>query len=376
MRQDEVIGRIIELAHRQRNADQDAKIQRAVPCFCGPAQAGKSAIAEQKANDIAEKREDEDDVTCGVKVLDASEWEHPSDILGFPETQEHEQLGEMTDFLQHRWFKEMEQFDEGILIIDELLNMDPNIHDVAKNFILYGRLGQYSISDDWTIVTITNPPTEDDEYMVFDIDESFRSRLVWIPVVFDRDSYMAYLDNREYDPHVQGFIEQNPNLINWEQDLTLPYQIKPGPRRAELLNIMYDPSISDDIAHYLVRGTLGKEAAQQFQDYREKADIEQIDAEDILTEYPNVRDRVVNLAQSGNQYGTVNNLAEQVVAFLESEKNNGENLGKYRQYLSDFLDDLPEDLAQSYVHRISDIDPEIVDEQELLQGLDFGDPDD
>lgn len=371
MRQDEVIGRIIELAHRKRNHDEDAKIQRAVPCFCGPAQAGKSAISEMEANKIAEQREQEDDVSCGVKVLDASEWEHPSDILGFPETKDHETFGEITDYLQHRWFKEMAQYDEGILIIDELLNMDPNVHDVAKNFILYGKLGDYQISDDWTIVTITNPPTDDDEYMVFDIDESFRSRLVWVPVVFDRDSYMNYLDESNYDPHVQGFIEKNPNLIDWEQDLTLPYQIKPGPRRVELLDILYDPSLSDDIAYYLVRGTLGREPASQFEEHRKEADAEAIDAETILTSYPDVRGRIQELAVSGNNYATINNLAEQVVAYLETANNSGDDLSNYRKYLNEFLSDIPEDLASSYVHRISDIDPDMIDESDLLQGLEF-----
>lgn len=375
MNQADLIFNIIDAAHEGRNEDPDAKIRRSTPCFVGPSEVGKSSIAWKSALKIRQRRleEEGEDFSFGVKELQAANWEHPCDLLGHPESKEDEAFEKkVTDYNPHRWFHEINQFDEGILIIDELLNMRPNCHDTAKQFILYGELEEYKIPDSWTIITITNPPSEDDDYMVWDIDESFRSRLVWVPITNDRDAYLEHLEESEYDPHVEGFIKENPGIFNWEKDQEIPYKIEPGPRRAELFDIMYDPGLSDKVTFYIAQGTLGKEIATQFNDYRDRADLERISPEDILENYPDKRKRMKKLIESGENYDQVNSLAEQVVAYLESEKSDGVNLNTYRSYLNDFLSDLPNDMAYSYVDRIEDIDDEIVDTGQFEQTLQFG----
>lgn len=357
-----LLKKTIKHVHRC-NLQSDKDMRHPVPLVLGRQGVGKSAIIKK----VAEELEENTDDSFSFIKLQGSMLEHPADILGYPETDEEGK----TKHLPHEWFHETQEYDQGILFIDEFLRTAPPAQNALYDLILWGELGQYKLSENWSILCASNPPTS--EYHVEDMDPALIDRFLVFPFKGNRRDWMNWAKEEDIDDDIVGYYQQHNELVTL-QEPEIPFEITPTHRSLEMLDILYEPTMDDDLLHAVITGTIGEENFESFRDYVEMSNSG-ITPEQVVEEYDQVRDRINDLIHPDGtvEMQVLKPIAENVVDYLESESEDLDDtseLNVYRKNLKNFLTDIPRELMETVFEDICGrVDPELVRDEELFEKL-------
>lgn len=190
-----------------------------VPVFVvGPSGNGKTGIVEA----ICKRRNvDPNDPTnpnprkFGFVYLNGTSME-ATDLMGLPARDTYEETFkdpttgkdvtrkiEVTRFLPPKFLKDVESYERGVLLIDEVNRAPLEVRNVLMQLLDRRTIGEVTLPDGWQIVLTANP--HDTGYQVDELDEAFLRRCIIIKLVFSMDGWAEW-GMTEYKSPIQGFL--------------------------------------------------------------------------------------------------------------------------------------------------------------------------
>ena len=161
------------------------------------------------------------------RVLDLSLLE-PPDLIGLPVIRDGQ-----THYAQPA---ELPTSGAGILLLEELNRAEIPVMQPALQLLSARRLHAYELPPDWICVAAINP--EQDEYQVTRLDPALRSRFLQVPVVADRDAWLAWARRRNLHPVVLQLVENSADVFatsaprSWTQLSRVLSELSPDETRS------------------------------------------------------------------------------------------------------------------------------------------------
>lgn len=166
------------------------------PMFTGEAGLGKSFICQQW---VKEKRKT--NPNFGFLDLRIAYMEAP-DLIGFPsEKKDHNGLDRTKHLLPEFWPTE----GEGLILLEEPNRGTTGVMNCLMQLLTDRKVHNYTLPEGWIIAACINPDSA--EYDVNAMDAALRNRFVEFEIEYDHNSFVSYIDNRNYHPNIQNFIK-------------------------------------------------------------------------------------------------------------------------------------------------------------------------
>lgn len=114
------------------------------------------------------------------------------------------------------WFrteegKRLDEYDGGIIIVDEADKMDVDVKKVIGEAALSGRLGPHRLPEGW-IVWMAGNRQKDRSGSTKELDHLINRRME-IDITDDLESWQAWADVHGVTPLTKAFAAQNPNIV-------------------------------------------------------------------------------------------------------------------------------------------------------------------
>lgn len=271
----------------------------------GPTGIGKSHIGRQLSQNL-------NMAFIDVRLSVMSE----GDVGGYPDLEAMKTHGVMT-MCMPSWFVRACK-EPVVLMLDELNRALPGVQQSAFQLILDRELGNdkngmpYRLHPDTRIVAAVNQGAE---YDVNDMDPALLRRFWVADVEPTVEDWIDWARGHNIDPVTIDFIQHNPNHFRMEMSKVEAGTVVPTPASwARLDESLQHAGLAPskicgtrpDGIYAISLGFVGTEAAIAFTTFVEKYEMV-ITAEDILDNYPKVRDRL-KTAEASVIAGLIDNI--------------------------------------------------------------------
>ncbi len=299
---------------------------------------GKSQIVQSLANEME----------LGFVDLRLGQME-VGDLIGLPSKEDGK-----TVWLKPSWFPR--EKTSGILFLDELNRARLDVLQAIFQLVLEHRLHTHVLPDGWKIVCAANPSGS--EYFVNELDPALLDRFLHVQFRPETSEWLGWgKDTGKIREEISNLIARYPHLLG-HQASEVPLEILPSPRSWEMLSRVLQ-GLEEELWFECSMGLVGREAAVAFLESLKRNIENPVKAEDILSDYSKVRERVKKHSRGKKaRLDLLRITGDELLRILAREGRAAslKDLGKSN--LADFLDDLPVDLAFALVKELAKI-PEI-----------------
>jgi len=258
-----------------------------VLCFVGHMGIGKTVAVRQAAKDVGARCEF---VSAGN--------DSPETFSGIPDTGVADAIAGKKPDLIMKW--RMPEWvgpacsEEGcILFIDEVNHGSMEVLNHVYNVIEEGKkhIRGLKLSEKTLVVAAMNP--DDGFYPVNELNPSFERRLLFIEVVFDRDSFIGHIREKQWQPSLISFLSTHEKMI-WTDPSKFEGKQPPTPAGWATVNrlmqrgVIKESEISSWKAGCLISGKVGEGAYGAFQKYVIEEYSRPVDGKKLMTGYKKV----------------------------------------------------------------------------------------
>jgi len=224
--------------------------------------AGKSEILAQAATQL------------GVEYIcrDLSLME-PPDLIGLPKMD-----GMATRYLPPA-FLPVE--GKGLLVFEELNRCAPYMRAPCLQLLTARCLNDYRLPQGWLPCAAINPPDDDADYDVQDLDAALLSRFTRVAVIAHREEWLSWARAKQLHPDVLGYVASDPKIFEDTNPRSWKYV-------SDLLFAATDKqSVGKDILEAAIAGEIGNNRAVAFGDFRRRSSrhLTPPDAAELLRRY-------------------------------------------------------------------------------------------
>ena len=194
-----------------------------VPCLIGYTGVGKTDMGS-----IIARRNNRNVIELNL-ALHSTE-----DLIGYPYKADD---GKM-HWAPPAWFPEEE--NKYILYVDEINRASKDVLNAIMPMLLTGKLHEHSLPEGTWIMSAMNPDNDDFD-MVYSFDDAaVISRLVFIEVPPEFNSWKKWLkNNNKHDDVIVDFLKKNPKYFVPEIKNVISQNIRPNPRSwTKFINIL------------------------------------------------------------------------------------------------------------------------------------------
>jgi hypothetical protein len=162
------------------------------PLFVGAPGLGKSQIVQAYAK------------SKGIPFIDirAAYYEAP-DMVGFPTVTTVNGRQVTTHNIPEMWPHE----GTGIILLEEPNRGTTSVMNTMMQMLTDRRISKYDIPPGWVIVGCINPENEQNDVNV--MDPALKDRFEIFEVDYNRQDFLAFMRDREWDASVINFVETN-----------------------------------------------------------------------------------------------------------------------------------------------------------------------
>lgn len=182
---------------------------------------------------------------------------------------------------------------KGVIFLDELNRAHPDVIQAMFSFITSKTIHRHKLPEGWKIVAAGNYQSE--EMTVTDTsDKAWMSRFCHIEFDPTKAEFCAYAEKRGAES-VADFISEHEEMLEASKRSKPNLEITPD-RRAwlDMIAPLEDESFDAETRYELYKGIVGTAAASSFSSFRNSKE-RKLRLRDILTDYPNVKQRVKDL---------------------------------------------------------------------------------
>jgi alkaline phosphatase D len=271
------------------------------------------------------------------------------DLIGLPSKENGR-----TVWLKPSWFPE--EKTAGILFLDELNRARLDVLQAIFQLVLEHKLHTHHLPEGWKIVCASNPSGSD--YFVNELDPALLDRFLHIQFKPEPKEWIGWgKDTGKIREDISNLISRYPHLLGSEAK-ELPLEVLPSPRSWEMLSRMLI-GLEDRLWLQCGMGLVGKEAAIAFIESLKKDHEIPIKAEDVLSDYPEVKSRVKKYSAGKKARLDLLRITGDELLRILSKEGKAKSLShEEKTNLIEFLDELPVDLAFALVKELVKI-PEI-----------------
>ncbi|OGW81657.1 MAG: hypothetical protein A3G33_08360 [Omnitrophica bacterium RIFCSPLOWO2_12_FULL_44_17] len=271
------------------------------------------------------------------------------DLIGLPSKENGR-----TVWLKPSWFPTDKS--SGILFLDELNRARLDVLQAIFQLVLERRLHTHHLPDGWKIVCASNPSGSD--YFVNELDPALLDRFIHIHFKPETNEWLGWgKDTGKIREDISNLIARYPHLLG-SQAGDLPLEVLPSPRSWEMLSRMLI-GLEDRLWLQCAMGLVGKEAAIAFIESLKKDQELPIKAEDVLSDYSDVKSRVKKYSTGKKaRLDLLRITGDELLRILSKEGKAKALSQKEKANLLEFLDELPVDLAFALTKELVKI-PEI-----------------
>ncbi len=292
------------------------------PLLIGRHGIGKSELLEQAAVELG----------IGYCCRDLSLME-PPDLIGLPKMD-----GTTTRYLPPAFLPVQ---GEGLLVFEELNRCAPYMRAPCLQLLTARCLNDYRLPPGWLPCAAINPPDDDADYDVQDLDAALLSRFTRVAVIADREEWLSWARAKQLHPDVLGFVASDPDIFTDTNPRSWKYV-------SNHLLAAAANSVDRDILGAAIAGEIGNNRAMAFGDFRRRGSryLTPPDATELLRRYGHHQQQVRAWRTAGrlDVLGIITNS----VQLLLQPGDNYETIRSDRkqwQALGDLLADLPPDLS-------------------------------
>lgn len=222
------------------------------PLFSGDAGLGKSSIIQQWC-----KKHDLPFIDLRGAYLEAP------DLLGWPSIVLKDGRTVTTHNTPDFW----PSSGQGVLLIEEPNRATTAVLNTFMQLLTDRKVHMYEFPPGWIIVGAINP--ENEHYDLNTMDTALKNRFVTFDVEYDKNTFVEYMKNAEWDKSIVTFIESN----NWSYVKPENLGNTPGakyisPRTFHQLNTAVKVGVSSDLEYMVYASILGRNVGKTYYSWR------------------------------------------------------------------------------------------------------------
>jgi hypothetical protein len=236
---------VMDLAYR---ANQQGNIL--VPLFIGPPGVGKSHIIQQWA-----KKNNLMYIDLRIAYLESP------DFIGFPVTQ-------IVDGRQVTTYYTPDRFPtdgEGVVVFEEPNRGTTTVLNCMMQALTDKCIDKYKFPKGWFIAGAIN---EGADYDTNTMDPALKNRFIEFHVTYDKQSFLTYMHNKQFDERVINFVESGIwSFKDPEKIGNTPGAKYISPRTLEQLNSALKANVPPNLELVVFEGILGQNVAKDFYNF-------------------------------------------------------------------------------------------------------------
>lgn len=291
---------------------------------------GKTSAYQQCAKELG----------IGYMGLYAAALEGP-DFMGLPDKDREKGI---TRYLAPQFLPTVQAVKEGIfpekglLILEEINRVPSDTISVLYPLLLENRINGHSLAEGWKIGVTMNPDTMN--YAVSSLDDAMLDRFVSIEVDADLKDYIEYSLQNDPNYDVISYLKVCPDMllsVKKHGESTASNKA-PTPRGwTRVQELMNRCTLEQKLMLELISGIIGPEAAASFFGYLKNNDHKIPSGEELLENYSNVREEILEVLHNGR----LDALQLMIAKIVKKLDDNEAHLAN----IDSFLKDLPEELG-------------------------------
>jgi len=257
---------------------------------------------------------------------------------------------------------------KGIIFLDELNRMHPDVMQAMFSFITSGTIHMHKLPPGWMIAAAGN--YQDGDFQVTDTsDAAWMSRFCHIDFKPTIEEFNLYAEKRGATVMADFFREQ-PEMLEKSADKRFNFQDITPDRRAWLnyLQPLEAETMAPETRYEVYQGLVGPSAASAYLTFKQHAE-KSLSLKLILSHYESQRNKVLEASKGGTaRFDYLNRPVAELIANLKDNKEllSGETS---MNNLKAFLLDIPLELSQRVFKDVSKID--FTGKASLLNDLTF-----
>lgn len=320
-------------------------------CLVGVSGSGKTSIFSQIYKELGYD---------GYVIMRPALLADAADLIGLPnfEIIEHEGVKiETTAFRRPKWLPMPNQ--KVLVVIDEINRATKDVSNALFGLIESEQpfIGEYKLPEGCTVVATCNPPTDNYGGVLDLSDNAWSSRLLFVKIAPDIDSYTAYgRKSKTVSNLMLDFLNKNPEFFGSAGDFEVDmFFNKDGGKeetntrsfsKASAIEQVCDKlNVDYNLTFELIRGIKGLEFATAFMQFR------------------NNYSKVVTLEQLANDstahekfdYEAMSDISKVLGDLLHALENGTYNIEQLRNVIP-FLDKIPLDTLKGFLMTATYID--------------------
>jgi hypothetical protein len=242
---------------------------------------------------------------------------------------------------------------QGIIFLDELNRMHPDVMQAMFSFITSGTIHTHKLPPGWSIAAAGNYQSGD--FQVTDTsDSAWMSRFCHIDFKPTVEEFTLHAEKAGAD-QLAAFITEHPLMLEANANKSFDFASITPDRRAWLKYVYpldSDASVPEEHRYELYQGLVGPAAAAAYQTFKKKPE-KAISISQILTAYPKYKAKVVECSNgAATRFDYLNRPINELLTKLADDSNLISN-DKKLENLKNFLLDIPLELSQCVFKDIS-----------------------
>lgn len=228
---------------------------------------------------------------------------------------------------------------KGIIFLDELNRMQPDVMQALFSFITEGTIHTHQLPDGWRIVAAGN--YQSDMFQVTDTsDAAWMSRFCHIDFKPTKDEFVMFAEGKKAY-NVADFIRNHPELLEAaESKHKLDTSMITFDRRS-LLDFLApldgEPEL-DNVRYEIYSGIVGPTVAASYLTYKKNRE-DRLSGRDVLNRYESVQRRVKEISNAKSvRFDVLDTAVEEILLTVENKATNVlgvDQIGNLRQFLLD-----------------------------------------
>jgi len=253
------IFQVMDLARRAREKEFVFN-----PLFVGPPGVGKSQIVQQWC-----KQHNLPFIDLRAAFLEAP------DLIGFPSIE----VKDGRQVTSHNIPEFLPTEGEGVLLLEEPNRGTTSVMNTFMQLLTDRKIHKYDLPKGWIIAGCINPESE--HYDVNTMDAALRDRFEIFQVGYDKESFLQYMKEADWDRAIIDFVESNSWQYSPPESIGNTAGVKyNSPRTLSKLNAARKAGIPNELEVTVYESILGKNVGMMF--YQFVHDSQPITYNDLL----------------------------------------------------------------------------------------------
>lgn len=241
----------------------------------------------------------------------------------------------------------------GIIFLDEFNRAHQDVLQAMFPFLLTGCIHTHKIGGDWRIVAAGN--YSNDAFNVTDTsDAALMSRFLHIDFKPEVSEFVEYLEGKN-EELAADWVKAHPEMLRSQGKFDFS-MVKPDRRSIDKFLIpMSKEKLDPDVKIEVYQGCVGTSAAASFAAWETKQE-ESLKVKDILENYSKVKQRVIELSNSGKEsrLDILGAVVDEFVAKLKDKPDTLIASDKKVSNLVAFIGDIPLEMAMKLFKKLDE----------------------